>query len=122
MFSKTVLVGILKDKRDLNILLKQRWYRIPVFYSPKRKFSYVAFYQPSSFGRYGGRINYYARVKDIGITKRKYVLSKEYDHPKAEDDYYKIKLYKIQKLLKPILNKNKMRVSFGFTTLKNLQR
>ena len=59
---KIVLVGVLKDKRDLNILLTENWYRIPVAHAPTRQFKYLAFYQPALFGRQGKRIQYYARV------------------------------------------------------------
>ena len=51
-----VLVGVLKNKRDLGILLQKHWYRIPVRYLPKKKFDYIAFYQPLVFGRRGKRI------------------------------------------------------------------
>ena len=60
--NKIVLVGVLKNKRDLGILLEKHWYRIPVFFLPKKKFDYLAFYQPEGFGRRGKRIEYYARV------------------------------------------------------------
>lgn len=59
---KIVLVGVLKNKRDLNILLTEKWYRIPVAHAPRRQFNYLAFYQPALFGRQGKCIRYYARV------------------------------------------------------------
>ena len=115
-----VLVGILKDKRDLNILLKKKWYRVPLFYAPKRRADYIAFYQPTSFGETGGCINYYAKIRNCEIVKRKNLLPYEYDHPYTDENYYKIKFSRIKKLSNPILNKNRMRISFGFTTLGKL--
>lgn len=120
MKNKNVLVGVLKNKRDLRILLKSLWYRIPAAYFPKRKFRYVAFYQPASFGRRGKRIEYYASVVRKGKTKRINLLPKERSHPRANDDYLKIEFAKIEKLPKPIRNIIPRRISFGFTTLKNL--
>lgn len=115
-----VLISVLKEKKDLDILLKKHWYRIPLIFAPKRKTKYIAFYQPASFGKYGGCIKFYALIKNCKIIKRKYLLPDEYDHPMADEDYYKIYFKKILKLQNPILNKNRMRISFGFTTLEKL--
>lgn len=115
-----VLIGVLKNKKDLNLLLKKNWYRIPVLYAPRRKADYIAFYQPSTFGKSGQRIKYYAKIKSCDIVKRKYILPEELDHPRAEEDYLRINLSRIQKLSQPIVNKKGLRISFGFTTLKKL--
>ncbi|TSC55339.1 MAG: hypothetical protein Greene041679_635, partial [Parcubacteria group bacterium Greene0416_79] len=53
MNAKTVLVGVLKSPRDLKILLEEKWYRIPVSFLPKRKFTHIAFYQPAAFDKEG---------------------------------------------------------------------
>ena len=68
---KIVLVGVLRDKRDLNILLKENWYRIPVAQAPRRRFDYLAFYQPLLFCHQGKRIRYYARV--LNYQKRRFI-------------------------------------------------
>ena len=117
---KTVLVGVLKSKNDLKILLKKHWYRIPLCYLPKRKFKYIAFYQPAVFGRWGKRIEYYGRVTRRKIIKRINLLPNESKHLRAQDDYLKCHFTKIEKLSKPIRNIIPRRVSFGFTTLKKL--
>ena len=121
-WDKTVLVGVLKDKRDLKILLKKRWYRIPVNFLPKRKFSYLAFYQPVAFGKNGKRIQYYARVWSSKIVKRIELLPQEAKHPRVHDDYLKLELAWVKKLKNPIQNIIPRRVSFGFTSLKSLLR
>lgn len=118
----TVLVGVLKNKRDLRILLKKHWYRIPVAYLPRRKFTHLAFYQPAEFGRLGKRIQYYARVRKGTVIKRIDLLPKENNHPRAHDDYLKIELTWVKKLARPIKNIIPRRVSFGFTSLKSLLR
>jgi len=118
---KTVLVGVLKSKRDLEILLKEKWYRIPVAFLPKKKFEYIALYQPAVFGREGKRIQYYGQIADRNVCKRIDLLPKETSHPRAEDDYAKFEFQNIEVLDEPIRNIIPRRVSFGFTTLKSLK-
>src|SRR3989344_2667020 len=117
---KIVLVSVLKNKRDLDALMAEKWYRIPLAHSPARKFKYLAFYQPVSFGRRGKRILYYARVLNYQITKRKNLLPKETGHPRADNYYLKIHIGKIKKLPWPIKNIIPRRITFGFTTLSRL--
>lgn len=114
---KIVLVGVLKNKRDLEILLRDKWYRIPALYAPKRQFNYLAFYQPASFDQQGKQIQYFAQVLDYQTIKRKDLLPTELDHPQSEDYYFRVNLDKIKKLPRPIKNIRPRRVSFGFTTL-----
>lgn len=118
--NKIVLVCVLKNKRDLDILLTEKWYRIPVKYAPTRQFKYLAFYQPALFGHQGKRIQYYARVLATKIVKRKKLLPNELNHPMADEDYLQIWVGKIKKLTQPIRNIIPRRISFGFTTLNRL--
>ncbi|KKS38305.1 MAG: hypothetical protein A3G49_06205 [Candidatus Sungbacteria bacterium RIFCSPLOWO2_12_FULL_41_11] len=115
-----VLVCVLKNKRDLDVLMAEKWYRIPAAYMPGHKFKYLAFYQPVSFGRRGKRILYYAEVLNCRIAKRKNLLPKEARHPRAENFYLKIRIGKIKKLPEQIRNVMPRRISFGFTTLEHL--
>lgn len=117
---KVVLVGVLKNKKDREILFKEKWYRIPVIYAPRRQFNYLAFYQPISFGKEGKQIQYFTRVLGFQIVKRKDLLPTEPNHPKFEDYYFRVRLGKIRKLAKPIKNIRPRRISFGFTTLDHL--
>jgi len=128
---KVVLVGVLKNKTDLGILFRERWYRIPVDYAPKRQFTpfrdksltgfnYLAFYQPVSFDRQGKQIEYFARVLGYQTVKRKDLLPGELGHPRAEDYYFRVRIGKIKKLAQPIRNIRPRRISFGFTTLSHL--
>ncbi|OGZ08213.1 MAG: hypothetical protein A3D65_02550 [Candidatus Lloydbacteria bacterium RIFCSPHIGHO2_02_FULL_50_13] len=116
----TVLVGVLKQKSDLRILLRGRWYRVPAAFFPKRRFAHIAFYQPAVFGIAGKCVRYYAHVRKIEKAKRIALLPKETDHPRAGDDYFKILFREIKKLPHPIKNIIPRRVSFGFTSLKKL--
>lgn len=117
---KVVLVSVLKDKRDLNILLTKRWYRIPVAYAPTRHFNYLAFYQPALFGRRGKRIRYYARVLNCQTVKRCDLLPDQPNHPRAHDYYFRFRVGHVKKLHRPIINIVPRRISFGFTTLYRL--
>jgi very-short-patch-repair endonuclease len=117
---KVVLVGVLKDRRDLKILLTENWYRIPVAQAPRRRLDYLAFYQPASFGRWGKSIRYYARVLNYQISKREDLLPAELNHPRVRDYYFRIRVGKIKKLPQPIRNIMPRRISFGFTTLNRL--
>jgi len=119
--NRAVLVGVLKSKRDLRLLLHEQWYRIPVAFFPKRAFTHIAFYQPAAFGRCGKRIEYVARVAGKEILRRIELLPRESEHPRAQDEYVKITLCRIRKLAKPIKNIIPRRVSFGFTTLRALR-
>jgi len=116
-----VLVGVLKNRRDLDILLRERWYRIPVRYAPKQRFDYIAFYQPAAFGWGGKCIRYYARVVQRDIKKRNVLLPDEATHRQADADYIQIHVRGVRELRQPIRNILPRRVTFGFTTLKKLR-
>ena len=114
-------MAVVKNRRDLNLVLKKKWYRIPIKYAPKQKFKYIAFYSPKS-GNLGGKITYYASIKKITHATRQKLLPKEIAHPRAGNLYLRFELGKIYKLPRPIKNKNRRRVSFGFTTLSRLKK
>src|SRR3989344_4524249 len=129
-----VLVGVLKSRNDLRILLEEKWYRIPVSFAPKRAFTHVAFYQPAVFDKEGKpphqsaadwcggkRIEYYARVAGKEVRERVELLPNEPEHLRANEDYLKISFKNIEKLAQPIRNVIPRRVSFGFTDLKTLR-
>lgn len=119
--NQIVLVGVLKDRRDFEILLRERWYRIPVRYAPARQYSYLAFYQPAAFGKYGKCIRYYARVLGRQTTRRDRLLPMEPEHPRAGEPYVRVRVGRIQTLRRPIRNIAPRRVTFGFTTLHRLR-
>ncbi len=118
---KNVLVGVLKSRNDLRILLEEKWYRIPRAFLPKREFTHIAFYQPIGFGKSGKRIVYYGRVSKREVKKRIELFPHELSHARAYDDYLKCTFRTIEKLKQPIRNVVPRRVSFGFTDLKTLR-
>ena len=118
---ETVLVGVLKDRRDRALLFHERWYRIPVAFAPTRAFRYLAFYQPATFGREGKRIQYYARVLRSRVCPRRELLPRELQHPRVGALYRQLWVGKVRCLPRLIRNVVPRRVSFGFTTLRRLR-
>ena len=116
-----VLVAVINRRKDLEILMKRRWYRIPVKYAPRRLPTYLAFYQTRIFGRDGKAIRYYAPVRSCSKDKRFKLLPDEKDHPRANEYYYKFKLGKVKRTHRIIRNDSRRRISFGFTTLAKLR-
>lgn len=137
--AKSVLVGVLRSKSDLSILLQEKWYRIPLAYLPKRPFTHIAFYQPASpktrlaakravsrggpecFGAADKRIEYFGRVTKRAVLRRVDLLPGEALHERAVEPYLQCSFKKIEKLARPIRNVIPRRVSFGYTDLKTLR-
>jgi hypothetical protein len=112
-----ILVCLLPSPRDLEIARLLGWYRIPLRTSPKVvAVDYLAFYQPSTFGDRGGRIEFIAQVKGHELTTRGELLKDEVDHSRAKEEYYKIQLGGLEKLSQPILAEKWKRLTFLYTT------
>ena len=117
---KIVLVGVIKSKRDLEMVIDERKYRIPVKYAPVKDFEYIAFYEPKVSGLIGKQIRYFAKVKKVEFARRDRILPCENHHQRAKDIYLLCSLDKVNKLKRPIINSAPRRVTFAFTTLSNL--
>lgn len=117
-----VLVGVLKRKRDLDLLRQERWYRMPAARAPRQTFAYLAFYEPARFGPTGKRIRSYARVLAREIRMRRDLVPNEPNHPAAGEPYVRFRVGPLQKLPRPIVNVPPRRVSFGFATFRDLRR
>ncbi len=116
------LVGIVTRIKDWAILTTQHWYRIPVKNAPENLelARYLAFYQTRVFGKEKWAVNYYTRIKAITVTRRIQLLPDEPDHPRANEDYYRLEVEDLKKLPSPIPSQRRRRLVFIPTTLERL--
>ena len=112
-----ILVCLVPQPRDLEIVRLLGWYRIPLRTAPKVvAVDQLAFYQSGSFGESGGRINFFAQVKGHELTTRSELLKDEVNHPRANEEYFKIQVGGLEKLSRPILAGKWKRLTFLYTT------
>ena len=112
-----ILVCLLPTPRDLEIARLLGWYRIPLRTAPKVvAVDYLAFYQPSAFGEHGGMIEYVASVRGHELTTRGELLKDETNHPRANEEYYKIQLDGLERLPQPVIADKWKRLTFLYTT------
>lgn len=112
-----ILVCLVPSPRDLEIARLLGWYRIPLRTAPKViAVDYLAFYQPSAFGERGGQIEFVAEVRGHELTTRGELLKDEADHPRANEEYYKIQIGGLERLKEPILAEKWKRITFLYTT------
>ena len=103
--------------RDLEIARLLGWYRIPLRTAPKVvTVDYLAFYQPSSFGECGGRIEFVAPMRGHELTTRRELLKDEPDHPRSGEEYFKIQIGSLERLSNPILAGRWKRLTFLYST------
>jgi len=116
--SALILVALVPRPRDLEIARLLGWYRIPLRTAPKVvNVDYLAFYQSGSFGvERRWRVETYAEVRGHELTTRAALLRDEPDHPRANEEYYKIQLGPLKKLPRPIVAGSWRRVTFLYTT------
>ncbi len=112
-----ILVCLIPSPRDMEIARLLGWYRIPLRSAPKVvSVDYLAFYQPSSFGKNGSQIQYIAPVRGHELASRAELLRDEADHPRAHEEYYKIQLGGLEKLANPVVTTTWKRLTFLYTT------
>jgi len=117
------MVAIINDPRDFEIARLLGWYRIPLRSAPKViSVDYLAFYQTGAFGDEKWRIQYYAPVNGHELTTRAELFQEERDHPRANEEYYKIQLGPLEKLTSPIIAGKWRRITFFYTTGEYLLR
>ena len=112
-----ILVCLLPTPRDMEIARLLGWYRIPLRTAPKVvAVDYLAFYQPGSFAERGGRIEYVATVRGHELATRAELLKDETDHPRANEEYFKVQIGPLERLSKPIVAEKWRRLTFLYTT------
>ena len=116
--SSIILVAIIPNRKDLEIARVLGWYRIPIRSAPKIiQVDYLCFYQPASFGKESKwRVETFASMKGSELVTRRELFKDEPDHPRANDEYYKIQLGQLMQLPQPIFAGNWHRFTFLFTT------
>jgi hypothetical protein len=117
---RSVLVGVINRKKDLEIAFNQHWYRMPFKHAPKRNADFLALYQTRKFGKDGKSINYYATILGSSVVYRRELLCEEIDHPRADEPYCRLDLGDLRPTPRRIENRSRRRVVFGFTTLEKL--
>jgi len=112
-----ILVCLIPSLRDLEIARLLGWYRIPLRTAPKVvAVDYLAFYQHSAFAERGGQIEFIAQVRGHELTTRSELLRDEKDHPRANEEYFKIQLGGLEKLREPIRADKWKRLTFLYST------
>ncbi|MBI3361052.1 MAG: hypothetical protein HY023_08070 [Chloroflexi bacterium] len=112
-----ILIAVLNSKRDFEIARVLGWYRIPFATAPKTvNVDYVAFYQTAKFGAEKWAINYVAPVRGHELTTRAELLRTEPDHPRAQEQYYRIQIGPLERLPKPIPSRKWRRITFLYST------
>jgi len=103
--------------RDMEIARLLGWYRIPLRTAPKLvSVDFMAFYQPSTFGESGGRIDFVASMRGHELTTRRELSKDESNHPRANEEYFKIQIGGLEKLSNPILADKWKRLTFLYST------
>lgn len=113
-----ILVAILPNPKDLDIARMLGWYRIPMKSAPKViAVDYLAFYQTGSFGSENRwAIKMIAPVKGYELTTRVALFRDAPDHPRANEEYFKIQIGDLYTLEKPIIADKWRRITFFYTT------
>jgi len=117
-----VLVAVMNSPRDFEIARMLGWYRNLLRNAPKViDVDNLAFYQTSGFDKEEtGRVQYIANVNGHELTTRSELLVNEQDHPRANEEYFKIQLGLLRRLPNPIIATSWKRITFLYTTGKFL--
>lgn len=112
-----VLIGVVNRKRDFERLRDDHWYRVPTQRLARGvNAEYLGFFLSSAFKGLNGGIHYYAEYKGVELAYRRWLLPDEPDHPRADDQYFKIAIGDLIPKTPPILNTTRRSVAFIFTT------
>jgi hypothetical protein len=116
--SALILVAILPSARDFDIARMLGWYRIPLKSAPKMLFvDYLAFYQPKAVTQTEfGMVKVYAEARGHELVRRVDLFREEKDHPRAQEEYFKISLGPLQTIDPPIVANEWKRLTFLYTT------
>lgn len=113
-----VLVVLMNNPRDMEIARDKHWYRVPAKHAPAyiTHACYLAFYLTKAFGDQKWSIREYAPVYGHELVRRRDLFESDFDHPRANDAYYKLQLGSMLQLSRPITSRIGRRVLFIPTT------
>jgi hypothetical protein len=113
-----ILVAILPNPKDLEYARLLGWYRIPLKSAPKViAVDYLAFYQTAAFDELDRwQIKFLAPVNGHELTTRSLLFKDEPDHPRANEEYFKIQIGDLIPLDQPIHADRWRRITFFYTT------
>jgi hypothetical protein len=118
-----VLIAILNNRRDFEVIRLLGWYRIPLRFAPKIvDVDVIAFYQTARFKEEKWSIRFAARVQGVELVKRVDLFREEEDHPRAQEEYYKLQLGPLETLPRIIRAHSWKRLTFVYTTGERLLR
>lgn len=112
-----VLVAVMPSPKDMEIARLLGWYRIPLRLAPKLiDVDYILFYQTGKFtAGHQSVVETFAEVKGHELTTRSELIRDEPDHPRANEEYYKVELGPLYSLQTPIKTEKWKRISFFYT-------
>ncbi|MFW5713122.1 MAG: hypothetical protein ACOCYU_00440 [Brevefilum sp.] len=113
-----ILVAILPNQRDFDIARLFGWYRIPLKSAPKViSVDYLAFYQTKAFGEAKRwQISFVAEIQGHELVRQRDLIRDEPDHPRAQEEYFKIQIGPLQRLDNPVPASDWKRITFFYTT------
>lgn len=106
---------MVRTRRDLEIILKLHWYRIPTRGLSAPRGRYLAPYLTRGCGSSGGGITFYAAIIGIDRLRRRQLLPEEGNHPRAGEWYWRLRLGPIHYLPHRIENLCRRRLTFAYT-------
>ena len=118
-----VLVAIIPNKRDFEIARLLGWYRIPLKNAPKViAVDYLGLYHTGSFGSSERwQIRWLAPIVGHELTTRAQLFRDQPDHPRANEEYFKLQLGSLIELPEPIPAGSWKRVTFFYTTIRHIK-
>lgn len=119
-----VLVVLMNNPRDMEIVRKEHWYRIPAKHAPAHLIQarYLAFYFTRAFKESKWTICEYAPVRGHELALRRDLFPDESEHVRADDAYYKLQLGPMIALPRPIVCRSGRRVLFIWTSGEKFSR